>query len=229
MNIDIKTQLELYDFIAQFITEERKVIFQNVLKMRTRHLTVVLEDIYQAQNASAVLRTCDCFGVQDVHIIENRNEFNVCKDVELGSSKWLTIKNYNEKANNTLRAFDHLRNEGYKIVATSPHKNGYELNELPVDGKIALAFGTELNGLSKIALDQADEYVKIPMHGFTESFNISVSVGIFLSQLSTKIRNSKMNWQLSDEEKVAVMLDWAKSAVKNPEFLVNEFFKKKNK
>lgn len=229
MNIDIKTQLELYDFIAQFITEERKIIFQEVLEMRTRHLTVVLEDIYQSQNASAVLRTCDCFGIQDVHIIENRNEFNVCKDVELGSSKWLTIKTYNKKAQNTLLAFDELRKNGYKIVATSPHKNGYELNELPVDEKIALVFGTELNGLSKIALNNADEYVKIPMHGFTESFNISVSAGIFLSHLSMKIRNSNLSWQLSDEEKVVVMLNWAKSAVKNPEFLVKEFLRKKNK
>ncbi len=229
MDIDIKTQLELYNFIAQFISEERKLKFQEIIEQRTRHLTVVIEDVYQSQNASAVLRTCDCFGIQDVHIIENRNEFNICKDVELGSSKWLSIKKYNEDDQNTLRAFKNLRNKGYRIVATSPHKNDQSLEDLPVDGKLALVFGTELNGLSQIALDHADEFVKIPMHGFTESFNISVSAGIFLANLSNRIRKSEINWKLTEEEKVEVMLGWAKNAVKNPEVIVKEFFRKNKK
>jgi tRNA (guanosine-2'-O-)-methyltransferase len=229
MDIDIKTQLELYNFIAQFISEERKLKFQEIIEMRTRHLTVVIEDVYQSQNASAVLRTCDCFGIQDVHIIENRNEFNICKDVELGSSKWLSIKKYNKDEQNTLNAFENLRSKGYRIVATSPHRNDQELGNLPVDGKLALVFGTELNGLSQIALDNVDEFVKIPMHGFTESFNISVSAGIFLANLSDRIRKSEINWKLTEDEKVEVMLGWAKNAVKNPEVIVKGFFKKNKK
>ncbi len=229
MELDAKTQLKLYDFIAQFITDEKKIKFQRILEMRTKHLTVIIEDVYQSQNASAVLRTCDCFGIQDVHIIENKNEFNFCKDVELGSSKWLNIKRYNQHEHNTLVAFENLRRKGYRIVATSPHKNDQEMEALPVDRKLALVFGTELNGLSQIAMDNADEFVKIPMHGFTESFNISVSAGIFLANLSARIRKSEINWKLTEEEKVEVILNWAMSVVKNPEYLVKEFLKKNKK
>lgn len=226
MDLDTKTQLALYEFIAQFVTDEKRAKFQEILEMRTRHLTVVIEDVYQSQNASAVLRTCDCFGIQDVHIIENRNEFKFCKDVELGASKWLSIKKYNEKKENTLDAYNHLKKQGYRIVATSPHKNEQTLDELPIDGKLALVFGTELNGLSDIAMEHADEFVKIPMHGFTESFNISVSAGIFLANLSRRIRKAELNWKLSEEEKTEVMFNWAKSVVKNPESLVKAFFEK---
>lgn len=226
MNSEIKSKLELFDFFTQFISEARKLRFQEIVEMRTRHLTVVIEDVYQSQNASAVLRTCDCFGMQDVHIIENRNEFNFNKDVELGASKWLSIKRYNEFEQNTLHAFDQLRKKGYRIVATSPHKNEQTLKEIPVEKKLALVFGTELEGLSQIAMDNADEFVKIPMYGFTESFNISVSAGIFLSNLSSRIRKSDISWKLSEKEKVEVLLNWAKQTVKNSEFLEKKFFKK---
>ena len=139
---------------------------------RTRYLTVVLEDIFQSQNASAVLRTCDCFGIQDVHIIENRNPYEINPDVELGSAKWLNMNRYNKSGHNTLEAFTELRKKGYKIIATSPHKNDLMIQDLPIEHKIALVFGSEREGLSDIALQNADAFVKIPMYGFTESFNI---------------------------------------------------------
>jgi len=187
----------------------------------------VLEDIYQSHNVSAVLRTCDCYGIQDVHVIENQNEYNLCKEVELGSSKWLNLNRYNKEPNNTLDAFSRLREQGYRIVATSPHKNDQVLDELSVDKKIALVFGNELSGLSRLALDNADEFVKIPLYGFTESFNISVSAAIFITKLVDKIRKSGVSWELSEPEKLEVLLNWTRNVLRNPVVVEREFFKKK--
>ena len=142
------TDKGLIEYLSSVITEERYVQIQKVLQNRTRYLTVVLEDIYQSQNASAVLRTCDCFGIQDVHIIENKNEYNINPDVVQGASKWLSLSYYNERENNTLDAINKLKADGYRIVATTPHTNDVNLEEFDINsGKIALVFGTELTGI----------------------------------------------------------------------------------
>jgi tRNA (guanosine-2'-O-)-methyltransferase len=216
----------LFDHLAGFITAQRLAKFREIINLRTRYITVVLEDIYQPHNASAVLRSCDCFGVQDVHIIENRNRYEVNPDVALGSSKWLTMIKYNSAPDNTPEALTALRRKGYRIVATTPHQDDVTLQELPVEkGPVALLFGTELKGLTDTALSLADEYVKIPMYGFTESFNISVSAGISLFYLTEKIRNSNIDWQLPENEKIDILLDWAKQTVKRADLLEKEFLK----
>lgn len=224
---NIENKKELLNYLFEFISENKKTKFRNIIKYRTKYLTVVLEDIFQSHNASAVLRSCDCFGIQDVHIIENRNEYNVNPNVALGSSKWLNLKRYNKDENNTLSCFKSLREQGYKIVATSPHKNDCKLEELKTDKKIALVFGTELNGLSDLAIDNADEYVKIPMYGFTESFNISVSAALAIFYISEKIRKSDIQWQLNENEILDTKLIWAKGAIKNFDFIKNNFMKNK--
>ena len=156
------------------VTDDRWNRFQEVLDERTQYLTVVLENIYQPLNASAVLRSADCFGIQDVHVIENYNEFTPDREVAMGSSRWLNIKRYNEEENNTLQCIQKLKKEGYRIVATTPHKNDCNLQQFDLTkGKTALLFGTEMEGLTDIALQEADEYLKIPMYGFTENFNLS--------------------------------------------------------
>ncbi|OFX59184.1 MAG: RNA methyltransferase, partial [Bacteroidetes bacterium GWA2_30_7] len=175
----------LFEFLAGFVTDRRKKIICDNIKERTRYITVVLEDIFQPQNASAVLRTCDCFGIQDVHIIENQNKYNINPDVVLGATQWLTIKNYNKNENNTLEALNNLKKNNYRIIATTLSENNVSLNDFQLNkGKIALFFGTELTGLSSEVINNADEFLKIPMYGFTESFNISVSAGIILHDLS---------------------------------------------
>jgi len=219
---------ELIDFLKKFVLEERYQNFQNVLNNRTRYITVVLEDIFQSQNASAVLRTADCFGIQDVHVIENKNIYQLNPDVTLGSSNWLNINKYKNKENNTLDTIRHLKNNGYRIIATSPHKNDVDLEYFDLSkGKTALFFGTEMNGLSDIVLENADEYLKIPMFGFTENFNISVSAAIVLYDLTTKLRKSDINWQLSDSEKDEIMLCWLKQTLRKPELLIKSFYLRK--
>src|SRR5690606_12525524 len=145
-----------------------------------------LENLFQPHNASAVLRSCDGFGIQDIHIIENYNKYKPNREIDMGSSKWLNTIKYKEKENNTVECIRHLKSKGYKIVATTPHENDCLIDDLPLDQPTALLFGTELTGLTKEALNEADAFVKIPMFGFTESFNISVSVALALYSVTQK-------------------------------------------
>jgi tRNA (guanosine-2'-O-)-methyltransferase len=220
---------DLINYLEQFITQKRLNLFHQILNQRTRYITVVLEDIYQSQNASAVLRTADCFGIQDIHIIENKNAYQINPDVALGSYKWLNLVKYNNQKHNTLEAISDLKKQGYRIVATTPHTKDVNLEDFDVTrGKAALFFGTELNGLSDIMIDNADEYIKIPMVGFTESFNISVSVAIILHHLTSSLRKSEVDWQLSDNEKEKILLEWLKKTIKKSSLLIDGFLSKKN-
>lgn len=215
----------LIDYLSELVTEDRMHILQKVLDQRTRHLTVVLEDIFQPQNASAVLRTCDCFGVQDVHIIENTNEYQINPDVVLGSSKWLTISNYNTEAHNTEATLKHLKANGYRIVATSPHapEDSFETFDVTTQ-KTALVFGTELTGISDVVKQNADEFLKIPMYGFTESFNISVSAALLLQQLMMQLRKSEVNWQLPEQEKEKILIEWLLKTIKYSDRVLRRFY-----
>ena len=198
-------------FLYQFITDERKQRFDEVLAYRTRHITVVLEDIFQPHNASAVLRSCDLTGVQDIHIIENNYTFDINPDVVMGSTKWLDIHRYNELDFNTPVVIDQLKSQGYQIVATCPHRDDFTPETLPMDQPIALFFGTEKTGLTDYVLDHADKYVQIPMYGFTESYNISVSAALLMYILTTRLHGmSDLDWHLSEEEKDMVRLEWSR-------------------
>ena len=224
-----KVRKELIQHLKQFVTDNRLEVFEKVLNNRTRYITVALEDIYQSQNASAVLRTSDCFGLQDVHIIENKNQYNINPDVTLGSSKWLNLKKYNELENNTIEAINSLRGNGYRIVATTPHSKDVDLENFNLTrGKVALFFGTELQGLSELMIENADEYLKIPMYGFTESFNISVSAAIILHHLTSKLRISEIDWRMNSDEKEELMFQWLKKTIKSSSMLIQEFLSKKN-
>jgi len=89
-----------------------------------------------------------------------------------------------------------------------------------------LLFGTEEIGLSKIAMQNADGFVKIPMFGFTESLNISVSAAISLYELSKRLKSSTINWQLSEEEKIEQLIGWAKKVIKDGALIEKEFLNK---
>jgi tRNA (guanosine-2'-O-)-methyltransferase len=218
---------ELINHLGQFVTEERMKLFEKVLEQRTSYITLVLEDIFQPQNASAVLRTCDCFGVQHIHIIENRNEFTVDREVAMGASKWLSLHKYNQNEQNSLEAIKTLKMKGYRIVATSPHINDQLLPEFDLTkGKVAIVFGSELPGISETIMEEADEFIKIPMYGFTESFNISVSAAIVLYQLSQKLRNQpEINWKLSEKERNEIKLAWLRATIKRSSLLEKKFLK----
>jgi tRNA (guanosine-2'-O-)-methyltransferase len=217
---------KLLDYLFTFITENKRSKFEQLVLQRTRHMTIVLEDIYQPHNASAVLRSCDCFGIQDVHIIENENTYEVNPDVALGSSKWLNLYKYNEKPDNTADCLNSLKEKGYRIIATTPHTNDFTPDTFPLEEKFALVFGTELKGLTPAALAHADGFIRIPMYGFTESFNISVSAALLLYGLSERLRSSSIPWRLSDEEIREVQIQWAMNAIRKGEVIARDFLEK---
>ncbi|MBR8536071.1 RNA methyltransferase [Carboxylicivirga sediminis] len=220
---------KLLNFLEDFTLEERKQQLWDIANQRTRYTTVVLENIYQTQNASAVLRSCDCFGIQDVHIIENENTFNVNPQVVMGATKWLNLHRYNERPNNTLTALKKLKGDGYRIVATSPHENDVNLNDLDLSkGKIAFVFGNEREGISDIVKEEADEFMKIPMYGFSESLNISVCAAITLQHVTTELKQSNINWHLPDDELKRLYFEWLKKSIKKSDLLVDEFNQRNN-
>ena len=200
-----------------------------VLSERTQYITVVLENIYQPLNASAVLRSADCFGIQDVHVIENHNNFTPDREVAMGSSRWLNIKRYNKEENNTIKCIEKLKKEGYRIVATTPHTKDSNLQDFDLTkGKTALVFGTEMEGLTDVALQEADEYLKIPMYGFTESFNLSVAVAVCLQHLSHQLRKENIDWQLDEAAKEETLLNWLRYSIDRSEIVEEDFWRNRS-
>ena len=212
-------------YLESFLTDNRKDRLIQVLNERTRHVTVVVEDLFQTQNISAVMRSCDCLGVQDIHIVEAENPFSVHTAITMGADKWLTHYHYPavKGKSDIANCIRQLKKKGYSVVATLPDEDSCYLEELPIEQPIALLFGTELTGLSPEAIQLADQTVKIPMYGFTTSFNISNSVAIILSFLAEKLRKSTINWKLSEEEKEDLYFEWLQKSVKTPKLLIRKF------
>jgi tRNA (guanosine-2'-O-)-methyltransferase len=218
---------KILSHFSQLITDHKKEIIEKFLALRTRHITVVLEDIYQSQNASAVIRTCECMGLQDVHIVENLSKYHLNTRVLKGADKWMDLYRYKEKkTNNTKECFQKLRDEGYKILVTDPSPDGVSIHEIdPIKNKLAIVFGNELRGTSPYAIEHGDQKVKIPMYGFTESLNISVSAAICLNSLIAKLRLGSENFGLSREEKEVIRLIWYRKVVKRSDIIEREFLR----
>ena len=217
---DKELRAKLIEGLEQFVTEERKERLQTVLANRTRHVTVVLEDLYQTQNISAVMRSCECYGVQDAYIVENRNTFEVHKDISMGADKWLTLHHYPHSEHNVKQCIDDLHARGYTVIATLPDEKRTTIMDLPVERKTAFLFGTELTGLSEEAVRYADGAALIPMYGFTESFNISNSAAIILSHFTERLRHSDVDWRLTPDEREELYFQWLMKSIRNSESLI---------
>ncbi len=210
------TKKELVVYLESYLTERRKNLFQEVLSQRTRHFTVAIEDVFQRHNASAVVRSCEIFGIQDIHIIENKYQYKVSRHVAKGAQKWLDFHWYkNPEEDNTQVCIDKLKADGYQIIATTPHNESCMLHDFDVTKKSVFFFGVEKAGLSEKVMSQADGFLKIPMAGFTESLNISVAAAIILQDVTQRLRQSDVSWQLSEAEKLDKRIDWAKKTINN--------------
>jgi tRNA (guanosine-2'-O-)-methyltransferase len=219
-------QVLLINHFSQFVSDHKKEFVDRVLEQRTRHVTIVLENIYQSQNASATLRTCECMGLQDVHIVENTAKYQLNIRVLKGADKWLDLHRYRTRGeNNTQKCFEQLKADGYKIYVADPAEDGQSIEEVDVSEKTALVFGNELRGVSDYAIEHADGKIRIPMFGFTESLNISVSVAICLNTILRKLRESEINFHLSEEEKRLMKLEWFKKIVRRSDLLEREFLR----
>jgi tRNA (guanosine-2'-O-)-methyltransferase len=217
----------LMAYLQSFITPRRQGLINEVLDERTRYLTLVLEDVLHSQNANAVIRSCECFGIQDMCVIENKSKFRANRGVVQGSAKWISLQRFNQKEiNNTKTCFDNLRQKGYAIVATTLRKEKYTpIDKIPLDKKLAVCFGCEETGLSDFAHAEADYFINLPMYGFTESFNISVSAALVLQALSRRLRQDDIDIGLSEEEKTELRIDWFQKSIKNSDLLIKRYLK----
>ncbi|RZS93512.1 TrmH family RNA methyltransferase [Aquimarina brevivitae] len=212
--------LELLAYLEACMTDRRKELYKSVLKERTNHFTVAIEDVYQLHNTSAVIRSCDVFGIQNVHVIEEINAKRIDREIAMGAQKWVDINRHAT----TKVCIKTLRNKGYQIIATTPHNDSVTLADFDVSKPAAFFFGQEQKGLSDQVFDQADGLIHIPMVGFTESLNISVSAAIILQSVTSKLKRSEIAWQLSEEEVLAKRLDWVKKSVKSYDQVVARFY-----
>jgi tRNA (guanosine-2'-O-)-methyltransferase len=203
--------LDYLAFLEDILTDNRKERFRQVLENRTKHFTVAVEDVFQMHNTSAVMRSCEVFGIQELNVIEQRFGKRIDKEIALGAQKWVDINRFDSVAG----CLSDLREKGYQIIATTPHEQDCMLEDFDISKPSALFFGTEKEGLSKEIMDNADGFLKIPMVGFTESLNISVSAAIIIQNLTNRLRRSDVKWQLSEEEILAKRLDWAKNSIKD--------------
>ncbi len=214
------TDKALLQYLEGFLTEERREKFSDILSRRTRHLTVAMEDVYQMHNASAVIRSCDVFGVQDVHIIEKRFGKRLDKNIAMGAQKWVDVYRYASAG----ECMEQLREKGYRIIATTPHNDSCYVEDFDISEKSALFFGTEKEGLSEEILAGADGYLKIPMAGFTESLNISVSAAIILHTLTGKLKKSGISWKLSEAEIFEKRIDWSRKSIRSIEDILKRYY-----
>jgi len=221
---------DLVEHLKGFVVNERRQLFETKIQERTQHLTIVLENIFQGRNISASIRSADCFGIQDVHIVENDNIFNDDSEVSMGAEKWITTKRYNQYEHNTIETIKELKRKGYQIIATTPHDTDCDLYDIDITKKkTALFFGSEVKGCSKDALLLADKRMKIPMYGFTESYNISVSVSLCLQHLTYKMRQSNIDWRLPIDQQEKVMLQWLRNSIKLAEEIEDKYLNKYTK
>ena len=217
----VKEQVE---YLSEFVTDYKNDLFRRLIAERTSYVTMVLEDFYQQHNCSAVLRSCDCFGIQNVHIIENMNSFTDNSEISMGASDWLTIHRHRKRENNTIETIDMLKSQGYRIIATTPHEQDMFIDQIDLHkGKMAFCMGTELTGLSNDVLTRADEFVKVPMYGFTESYNVSVCAALLMYSVVQRLRQTEIDWHLSDEERDQVLFAWYKRSIKASAQILERF------
>ena len=214
--------LDYLAYLEGFLTDNRKERFEKVLANRTNHFTIVVEDVFQMHNTSAVMRSCEVFGIQQLNIIEQRFGKSIDKEIAMGAQKWIDINTF-ETVEFSIKD---LRAKGYQIIATTPHNNSCILSDFDILKPSAIYFGTEKEGLSQDVIDQADGYIKIPMVGFTESLNISVSAAIIIQDITTRLRQSNVDWKLSEEELLEKRLLWAKNTIKDIKRIEARYYSK---
>lgn len=212
---------ERTEYLAEFMLPERYATMQRVVADRTKYMTVCAENTFHPQNASALVRHCEAFGVQELHAIEFLCGFQANTHIVRGTDKWVNIQRYET----TSEAVAHLKGEGYRIVAATPHTNDLTPDSFDVTkGKFCLVFGTEKQGISPEIMEVADEFVKIPMYGFVESLNVSACAAILIQGLVEKIHRSEVEWRLSPEERSKLLYEWMRESIKDDEGILRKRF-----
>lgn len=218
----VDTNRLIFEKFNSIITPSKQEMFQKIASERTRFMTVVMEEVYQSHNASAVMRTCDCFGIQDLHAIESKNDYKAHDLISKGSKRWVDLIHHRGQTA-TASCLQSLKEKNYRIIATTPHGNSQSIFDMDVSRPMAFVFGTEGKGISEKALQNADETVYIPMVGFTESLNVSVSVAIILNIIRQRLNQSNIDWKLTEEEQIETKIKWCKSILNGGEYMYERF------
>ncbi len=222
-NRDIEWYQERIEYLADFMTPERLERLEQVATSRTHQMTILTENTFHSQNASALMRHCEAFGLQSLHAVESLCQFRTYSDIVRGTDKWVDLHRYD----NTRDAIAELKSQGYRIVATTPHREDCTPENFDVTaGKFALVFGTEHAGISEDIIEAADEFLRIPMCGMVESLNVSASAAILIYMLSERLRNSTDNWQLTPLEQRELLYRWAKESIKDSDNILERKFGK---
>lgn len=202
------------EYMTDFVLPARAERIREVASNRTRYLTVCTENTFHPQNASALVRTCEAFGVQDMHTIETLCGFQANTNIVRGTDKWIDLYRHHS----TAEAVDLLHCRGYRIIATSPHEGDTTMADFDeTKGPFCLVFGTEKQGISPEMERAADGFLMIPMCGFVESLNVSASAAILLSELSARVRRNCPDWHLTETEQAELILDWTMQSVADSE------------
>ena len=207
--------------LAEFMTAERYGVLRGGVAMRTRYMTVLAENMYHGQNAAALIRHCDAFGVQEMHTVETLCRFEPNPGIARGSERWVDVHRHTS----TAEAVAELRRRGYRIVATTPHREDATPETFDVTkGPFALVFGTEHAGISDEAIAAADEFLRIPMCGLVESLNVSASAAILIYQLSERVRRTVDGWRMTEAEQAELMERWMRRSVKDADAILQRRF-----
>lgn len=216
---------ELLEYMDTFLTDERRDRLNSVLNNRTTHFCIAMEDLFYERNSGAIIRTADGYGIQNINVIEPSGSFKskVTNIISKGAEKWVTKKQFGDLQNGAKECIDQLRKDGYQIVATTPHASGHTIHDFDITKKSAFFLGAEKTGISDTVMEEADDYIAMPIYGFTESFNVSVANGILLHELINRLRKSDVNWHLHQEEREELMLDWTLKSIVSSHLIALQF------
>lgn len=209
-------------YMESFLTDERREVLRRTLSSRTRYMTILTENTFHPQNASALVRHCEAFGVQELHTVETRCKFNPNVNIVRGTDKWVDITRHDSTAD----AIAALKGAGYRLVATTPHRESCTPETFDVErGPFCLVFGTEHAGVTDEIIEAADEYLRIPMCGMVESLNVSASAAILIYMLSQRMRLSPaIDWRLGEDDSREMLFRWVMSSVKDSQRILERQF-----
>jgi len=221
----LEKNLDLQAYVESFMTPARIQNLKNVLENRMRYMSLVAENFIDEFNVHAMIRTSECFGLQDFHNIGQKNVLmKKNKSVNRGAFQWTHIYDYTDCAEPTLTCIESLKSKGYRVFATSSHlESNYTPDNIPIEKPLAIILGKEHEGISEVALEHCDGLVSIPMYGFTESFNVSVAASLLTQTIVERIRKSDICWQFSEVEKESLYYEWIWNSIKYPDKLYYEW------
>lgn len=204
---------EVAQMLGPFISEPRRAKIEAVLRERTCTVATVCEGIYDKGNVSAVMRSAESMGFQQMHVIHTQKRFKVANRVSMGSDKWLDIANWRQ----TEACVERLKAQGYRIVATHLDETAVPIDELDFTQPTALVFGNEHAGISEEMIALSDVRCIIPMRGFAQSFNISVAAAVSLYHVAQdRIRRQGYHGDLSEEELERLRASYYMRALQRP-------------